>query len=326
MSTTGTTLVIPGRNCAATIAPCLESVAGLLGGALAEIVFVNDGSTDDTARIAAGYPVRVLEGGGRGPGAARNLGWRAARTPWVWFIDSDCVAEEGALDLLLEHVGPPEVAGVGGSYGNMRPDSLLACLIHEEIVERHLGMPERVDFLASFNLLYRRDVLAEVGGFDERYMLAQDAELSYRVAAAGYALAFEPRSRVKHFHPDVLKKYLRTQARQGYWRIMLYERHPRRAGGDSYSGFTDHVQPLLAAGSMALVPFTPLLVPAILQLPIAASLAAAQVPMTARIVKRTGSSRYAAFAAMSYLRAYARGAGMMRGALEVARRKLFGGG
>jgi glycosyltransferase involved in cell wall biosynthesis len=319
-----TTLVIPGKNCAATIAPCLESVVGLLGRSLAEILFVNDGSTDDTARIAAGYPVRILEGGGRGPGAARNFGWRAAKTPWVWFIDSDCVAEEGALDLLLEHVDSPEVAGVGGSYGNMRPDSLLACVIHEEIVERHLRMPERVDFLASFNLLYRRDVLEEVGGFDERYMLAQDAELSYRVAAAGYALAFDARSRVKHFHPAVLKKYLETQARQGYWRVMLYERHPARARGDSYSGFTDHVQPFLAAGSIALAPFATFVLPALLQVPVAASLAAAQVPMTARIVRRTRSPRYASFAVMSYLRAYARGAGMVRGALDVARRKLFG--
>jgi glycosyltransferase involved in cell wall biosynthesis len=326
MTDAKTTLVIPGKNCEKTIAACLEAVVPMLGRGLAEVIFVDDASTDTTAEIVDRYPVRLLRGRGEGPGSARNIGWRAARTPWVWFIDSDCVAEPDALDILLEHTAAPSIAGVGGSYGNMRPDSLLACLIHEEIVERHSRMAPRVDFLASFNILFRRDVLEEIGGFDEDYMLAQDAEMSYRVVEAGYELAFDARSRVKHFHPTALKKYLKTQARQGYWRVMLYAKHPGRARGDSYSGFSDHVQPLLALGSMALAPLTPFVLPALLQLPLAASLGAAQAPMTARLLSRTGSPKYAAFAAMSYLRAYARGAGLAMGAKDAARRALFGEG
>ncbi len=124
-------LVIPGRNAASTIAICLESVVPLLGSAgLKEIIFVDDGSTDNTAEIVAQYPVRCIAGKGKGPGSARNLGWQAAKTPLVWFIDSDCAAEKDALSILLAHLDDPEIAGVGGSYGNMRLDSLLACLIH----------------------------------------------------------------------------------------------------------------------------------------------------------------------------------------------------
>lgn len=321
-----TTLVIPGKNCAGTIAACLDAVAPLVGKSLAGIVFVDDASTDDTAAIVARYPVRSLRGLGEGPGAARNLGWRAARTPWIWFIDSDCVAEEDALDVLLAHAGDGATAGIGGSYGNMRPESLLASLIHEEIVERHSRMPERVSFLGSFNVLYRREALEEAGGFDPRFITAEDADLSYRLARAGWQLAFDARSRVKHFHPDDLRGYLRTQARHGYWRAALYADHPSMTAGDSYSGFSDHVQPLLALGSVALAPLAPLVVPALLQIPIAASLAAAQIPMTSRLVARTGSPRYAAFAALGYARAYARGLGLARGAAAALRRTLLGDG
>jgi glycosyltransferase involved in cell wall biosynthesis len=319
-----TTLVIPGKNCARTIAACLDAVVPLVGESLAEIIFVDDASTDDTAQIVARYPVRSLKGRGDGPAAARNVGWRAARTAWIWFIDSDCVAEEDALAILLSHAADGAAAGVGGSYGNMRPDSLLACLIHEEIAERHSRMPSRVDFLGSFNVLYKREALEEVGGFDQRYVTAEDADLSYRLSRAGYALAFDARSRVKHFHPDELRGYLKTQARHGYWRVALYAEHPSRTSGDAYSGFSDHVQPVLALGSMALAPFSLLVVPALLQIPIAASLAAAQIPMTSRLVSRTGSPRYAAFAALSYVRAYARGAGLAKGAAHSLRRTLFG--
>ncbi len=309
-------LVIPARYAAATLPACLDAVVPLLErGELREILLVDDGSEDDTAAIARSHGVTCLRGEGRGPGAARNLGWRAASSPVVWFIDSDCVAEPRALSVLLEHLDDTEVAGVGGSYGNMRPDSLLACLIHEEIVARHAAMPARVDFLATFNVAYRREALEEVGGFDESLKLAQDAELAYRVRKRGHLLAFDRRSRVKHFHPTRLGAYLDTQRRQGYWRVRLYARHPRRAGGDVYSGWLDHFQPLLALSTLALAGL-------VLWLPVAAAVSAtvaaaltllASLPMTARLLRRTGEARFAAFAGLSFLRAIARGVGLLQG-------------
>jgi len=146
-------LVIPGRNCAETLEKCLNSVVPLLErGELQEILFVDDGSTDNTAEIARRYPVQVITGAGGGPGAARNLGWRQAQGASIWFIDSDCVAEPDALQKLLLHLNDPEVAGVGGSYANLYPDSLLATLIHEEIIARHRRMPQEVNFLGGFNV------------------------------------------------------------------------------------------------------------------------------------------------------------------------------
>jgi GT2 family glycosyltransferase len=251
----GVSLVIPGRNCSRTIRQCLDAVMPLRApDRLDEIIFVDDGSTDDTRKIVEGYPVRIVAGEGRGPGAARNLGWRAATHDLIWCIDSDCVTEPDALDLLVKQMDDPRVGGAGGSYGNMVPDSLLACLIHEEIVARHARMPARVNYLATFNVIYRRAILEAIGGFDERFVTAEDCELSWRVLAAGHELAFEPRSQVRHYHPMQWQPYLRTQRKHGFYRALLYMNHREYAGGDAYSSFIDHVQPPLAMLIVASLP------------------------------------------------------------------------
>src|SRR5690606_31520058 len=121
------TLVIPARNSAGTIRPCLEAVVPLKrSGAVSEIIVVDDKSTDETRQFVSRYPVRCLEGPGLGAGGARNVGWRAASTSMIWFVDSDCVAHPEALAHLLRGIQRDDsLGGIGGSYGNMRPDSLL---------------------------------------------------------------------------------------------------------------------------------------------------------------------------------------------------------
>lgn len=325
-STSETTLVIPAHNEQEHLGPCLDAVVPLLEqGHLAEILVVDDGSTDDTAEVAAARPgVRVIRGEQRGAGAARNLGFRSAETPLVWFVDADCVAEPDALPILQAHMEDPEVAGVGGSYGNMRPESLLASVIHEEIVERHARMAEEVNFLATFNVLYRKSALEQVGGFDERFRKGQDAELAYRIRRDVGRLRFDMRSRVKHFHEESLRQYLKVQRQQGYWRVWLYAEHPEHAGGDSYSSHLDHVQPVLAVLALGLAPTIPLGIGALLEAPVLAGLAAAPAPMARQLMQRTGDTRMLAYIPISMVRSFSRGLGLAEGTLSVARQRLMG--
>lgn len=320
-------LVIPGRNCAATIAACLGSVVPLLADPsipLQEIIFVDDASTDHTAAIVAHFPVTYLKGEGKGAGAARNLGWQCAMHPFVWFIDADCVASPDALPLLLKQFDNNKVAGVGGSYGNMHTDSLLACLIHEEIIERHRSMARRVDFLATFNVVYRKEVLIKLRGFDERFLKAQDAEFAWRVVDAGFELGFEIDSRVKHFHATAWRPYLRTQLDQGYWRVWLHLTHRGRARSNSYSNLTDHLQPplaLLCLASLPLLPATGTYWPPLVLL---GCLMAAQWPMTRRLLRRTRNPAFFCFPIMASVRALWRGAGMTLGILSVLKQRGIG--
>jgi glycosyltransferase involved in cell wall biosynthesis len=314
-------LVIPGRNCAGTLPACLDALLVALarpGCPVIERFFVDDGSTDGSAAIAAARGFTVIRGRGAGAGSARNLGWRAAKGDLVWFVDSDCVAAPDAIELLLPHFAAPEVIAVGGAYDNGCPESLLATLIHEEIAARHRAMPTRVNFLASFHLAYRRTALERLGGFDERYLRGQDAELSYRAAELGYVLHFEHGSRVAHFHETRLGAYLRTQRLQGYWRAFLHAERRGHAAGDSYSRLSDHLQPPVAL----LLPATALLMiwpgrwePAAA---VAGLLALLQLPMLRRLWPRLGPTQSACFAAMSAVRALWRGLGLAQGCIGLA--------
>ena len=307
-------LVIPARNAARTLRPCLTAAVTILDqGQLARIIVVDDGSTDETAGIAAEFPVTCLRSPPSGRSGARNLGWRTCSEEIIWFTDADCVAEPDALRHLLSPFEDPDVGGVGGSFSMPNGGPLVSRLIHEEIIQRHRAMPTRINFVATGNAAYRRTALEQVGGFDERFARAQDADLAYRVRAAGFELAFARDSRVMHFHSTRLSPYLRTQAHQGYWRVWLHLRHTGSAAGDSYSGFVDHLQPPLAVLLLASLPTlawpaTRIVAPVLVLL-----LGLAQVPYTARLVRRTRSRKYLAYAPMSFLRAFARGIGMTAG-------------
>lgn len=313
-------LVIPVRNGARTIRPCLESVAAIAArdeSPLDEIIVVDDHSTDDTADIVRTFEnVTLIEGDGHGPGAARNIGWKRARNDLVWFVDADCVANADALDGLLPAFDDPNVAGSGGSYDNALPGSLLATLIHEEIVTRHERMGERVNVLATFSVVYRKAALEQLGGFNPIYQKAQDAEFAYRVVEAGHELRFNRAARVAHHHPTSLPSYLRTQSRQGYWRVFLHLRHKSPSAGDSYSSLLDHAAPPLAALTVPamLLHFIPLgwlLTDAMLLL-----LLAMQLPMTLAIVSRTKQPVHLLFAPLAFARAYARAFGMTHATLH----------
>ena len=312
------TAVVPARDTARTLQECLDGLIAIRdrpGSGLKRILLVDDGSKDGTVEIAREKGVEVLASGGRGAGAARNIGIGAVDTPLIWFVDADCVASPDALDHLRPHLEDADVAGAGGTYGIASDATLLERLIHEEIKVRHDRMSEEVDFLATFDVLYRRDVLRDLDGFDERYLKGQDADLAFRLIENGHRLRFDRRSEVRHHHADRLSRYLRVQRQQGYWRVALHLEHTGR-GGNSYSGPLDHLQPFVAAGLVASLPLLLWwpwggIAPAALVL----LLILMQVPMTMSMIRRAGPSM-AWFAPLGAIRAVWRAMGLAHGVVD----------
>lgn len=326
-----TTAVIPGHDCASSIERCLEALLPLLAaGELHEIIFVDDHSTDGTPeRVRRFDQVRMLRSPTRGAGAARNVGWRAAQAEQIWFVDADCVVRPDALRRLQRRALELDAGAVGGSYDNLWPGRLVADLIHEEMVGRHRSMGDEVSAVITANLLCRRRLLEQLDGFDESLRLGQDLDLAYRIVESGARLGFDADSRVGHFHETRLLRYLIKQARQGYWRVHIYARHPRRVTGDSYAGPSDYVQPplgvvVLFAGVAGVAAPSALLRRGASLLLGSSSLALLllQLPRTAQLVARSQNPRLLAYAPMAVARAGFRGVGMLAGMLSLARSRL----
>lgn len=108
--TPSVTVVVPtiGRSSLATL---LRSLQGL------DTIVVDDRRRQTTPLATGGVPVRLLStGGGRGPAAARNVGWRAARSEWVSFLDDDVEPSPGWAATLvrdLEALGSATAASQG---------------------------------------------------------------------------------------------------------------------------------------------------------------------------------------------------------------------
>jgi histidinol-phosphate phosphatase family protein len=144
---------------------------------------------------ALGGRALVLRGGGRGPAAARNLGWRAGRAPWVAFLDDDVIPPPGwRADLIADLTGLAPTAA--GSQGRLRVP--LRRDVAPTDWQRNVAGLEHAHW-ATADLAYRRSALEAVGGFDERFPRAyrEDADLGLRLADRGLRIV-QGRRRVLH--------------------------------------------------------------------------------------------------------------------------------
>ncbi len=244
-------MVIPSYNSAETLERTLEALCGQDDIEDAEIIVVDDGSTDDTAQRTKKFPARYFYKSNGGPASARNLGIERAQGGIVLFIDSDCTPRKGWLSNMTQPFEDSEIAGVKGIYFT-RQRGLVARFVQLEFEERYLMLSRResIDFVDSYSAAFRRDALLKVGGFDQSFPKAdnEDVDLSYKLARAGFKMVFQPRAVVEHIHPDRLVKYLKVKFNRGFWRTAVYKRHPGKAVKDSYTPQTLKLQILSAAG------------------------------------------------------------------------------
>lgn len=258
MQNTKVSVIVPAYNSAKTLPLTIEALINQSYPADSlEIIVVDDGSTDDTREKVKAYPVKYIYQKNAGPAAARNSGWRASTAEMICFTDADCIPEKDWVRKLVQSYNAPAIGAVGGSYAIANKQNLLAACIYQEIVLRHLKMPRYPRALGSYNLSVKKKVLVETGGFNEAFQMAsaEDNDLSYKIRKIGYLLAFDKDILVSHFHPENLKRYLKSQFWHGFWRVKLYKEHPNMSGGDDYSNILDYLQPVFSLLILFFLPF-----------------------------------------------------------------------
>jgi len=235
-------IVIPAFNAQKNIKSVIEGALSQTYSPI-ELIIVDDGSNDETARIAKGFErVKYIFQENSGPAAARNRGVEESTADFVFFTDSDCIPRKDWIRTAFHHFKNERVAVVSGSYGIANSHSLLARCIQKEILYRHRHlMPQNPKSFGSYNFGIRKKIFEALGGFNTSYLNAsgEDNDLSYRIVNSGSLIQFEINARVNHHHPEKLMKYLKEQYRHGYWRVKLYGDHPEMAQGDDYTFWKD---------------------------------------------------------------------------------------
>ena len=167
----------------------------------------------------------------RGPAAARNAGLRAVRTTFVAFLDSDCVPHAGWLERLRPHLDDPRLALVaprivgldGGETGWPSAYEAAVSALDMGPAPAPVRPLSAVSYVPSVALLGRREALGE--GFDETMQVAEDVDLVWRLAAAGWRVRYEPAAQVAHEHPARVGPWLRRRAFYGTGAALLAARH-----------------------------------------------------------------------------------------------------
>ena len=204
-----------------------------------EVIVVSDGSTDGTDDyLTSGHtPLETVAVSqpNAGPAAARNRGVQEAQGALILFVDDDVVV---APDLIEQHVRSHNGDGNGlVVIGPMLtpPDFPLSPWIQWEqaMLYKQYDAMQRGDWEPTFRQFYtgnaslKRRTFLDAGGFDARYLRAEDVELSYRLDAAGCRFRFNPKAIGWHYAERNFDAWLRNAYDYGVNEVTFARDHER---------------------------------------------------------------------------------------------------
>ena len=236
-------IIVAAYNSEQTIEECLKSILQLnYPAGFFEVIVMDGGSKDATVKIAEKYPVKVVSIRLNAP-VAYNYAMKIANHPILGFIDADAKVEREWLNKLTPHLENPKVAGVSGSIETWNAQNPWAKSIGYELKNRYRRIGKFTSRIATMNLLLKKAVIEEAGGWDEKLPSQYDTDLGFRISAKGYKIAYEPSAICYHFNRPTLKAYYRQQLQYGKNTLKLYFKHGRLARGDEITDFGMNIQP-----------------------------------------------------------------------------------
>lgn len=229
-------VIIVNWNSGELLRRCVRCLADNPPALAYEVVVVDNASRDDSLawlrsdeprRLLGSAPLRLIENAeNRGFGAANNQAIGESRAPLIFLLNSDADVTSGAIDTLVATLRMDARNGACGprllnTDGTLQqsvwrnPPSAWSIVLTgtgawrllprrvrgELLLGQHWAHDRRrrVDMLSGAAMLVRREVVEEVGGFDERFhMYGEDNEWCLRIVRAGWRLIFEPASVVFH--------------------------------------------------------------------------------------------------------------------------------
>ncbi|NMD57441.1 MULTISPECIES: mycofactocin biosynthesis glycosyltransferase MftF [Tsukamurella] len=222
------TVVVPVRDDQAGVDRLLRAVRGL------PVVVVDDGSAVPI-RVPDDPAVRLLRlPENRGPAHARNRGAALADTGLVAFLDADTVPRPGWADVLRARFADPTVAVAAPRIVGLEDAPWTRPVARYAGLHSSLDLGPRpgaarpgnpVAYVPSAAMLVRRGAFEAIGGFDPDLRVAEDVDLCWRLADAGWTVRYEPAARVGHDHRTTARALLNRRRFYGTGASELAHRH-----------------------------------------------------------------------------------------------------
>lgn len=223
-------IVIPVFNSENTINECLDSLLEIeYPKDKYEIIAVDNSSADSSLNILKKYDdkINILIEEKKGPSAARNKGIRESKGEIIVFTDSDCVVDKDWLKNIIIPFSEPDneltgiVAGKIKTLNNNSSIALSGDLIHDHKKAINYDVP----YAISMNWASRKNILTEVGLFDENFIRSQDSELALRIYKNGYKLVYADNAVIYHRNPDNFKSLYHKGYLSGLYGTKTYQKH-----------------------------------------------------------------------------------------------------
>ena len=249
-------VVIGAYNAARTLPQCLQALVAQSDEVRAEIIVVDDCSTDATREVAREFPIQLIESiRHAGVAAARNRGAEAAQGEVLLFVDADVVPAPGALLRVAASMVSPELGGVIGSY-DADPDDASIVSRFKNLAHHHFHQRSRREAITFWGACgaIRREAFFATGGFDEdrfRNASIEDVELGFRLSKRGVRILLDKDLQVKHLKRWTLTSLVATDVvrRAIPWtQLWIEHRHLQSDLNFSYD------QRLAALVSVAMLP------------------------------------------------------------------------
>jgi len=231
-------IIIPFQNLSKDLEECLTCIKELSYKSFEVILLPDDAIV--LPDIFSTMAVEIIATGKTGPAVKRDIGARRAKGKYLAFIDDDAYPEKTWLSIAKKFFETNNMVGaVGGPAVTPGSDPFWSRVSGAVFLSRISGgFPERyvpvypakiVDDWPSVNLIVKKKVFKEVGGFDSNYWPGEDTKFCRDIQLKGWKIYCLPDLIVYHHRRSSLIRHLKQIGNYGFHRGMFAVRYPENS-------------------------------------------------------------------------------------------------